>query len=83
MCEEPWRPAPSFASSLSSASRDQQKGCSTPEHQLHSDQDLGGQTSQMAQQVGTRQPVQGTQVQSLVQEGPTCGGATKPRYHNF
>ena len=29
-----------------------------------------------------RLPVQGTQVQSLVREGPTHGGATKPVSHN-
>ena len=27
-------------------------------------------------------PMPGTQVQSLVQEDPTCHGATKPMYHN-
>ena len=27
-------------------------------------------------------PVQGTQVQSLVREDPTCHGATKPVRHN-
>ena len=28
-------------------------------------------------------PMQGTRVQSLVQEASTCRGATKPMYHNF
>ena len=28
-------------------------------------------------------PIQGTQVQSLVQEDPTCHGATKPVRHNY
>ena len=28
-------------------------------------------------------PVQRTQVQSLVQEDPTCCGATKPMRHNY
>ena len=28
-------------------------------------------------------PMHGTQVQSLVQEDPTCCGATKPVLHNF
>ena len=83
MCGEPWRPALSSASSLSSASQDQQWGRSAPRHQLHPDQDLGGRTSLMAQQVGTRLPMQGTQVQALVQEDPTCGGAAKPGYHSF
>ena len=27
--------------------------------------------------------MQGTQVQSLVQEDPTCCGATKPMHHNY
>ena len=27
--------------------------------------------------------VQGTQVQALVQEDPTCHGATKPMHHNY
>ena len=28
-------------------------------------------------------PMQGTQVQALVQEDPTCLGATKPVRHNY
>ena len=28
-------------------------------------------------------PMQGTQVRSLVQEDPTCHGATKPVRHNY
>ena len=28
-------------------------------------------------------PMQGTQVQALVQEDPTCLGATKPVHHNY
>ena len=28
-------------------------------------------------------PMQGTQVQALVQEDPTCSGATKPVHHNY
>ena len=28
-------------------------------------------------------PMQGTQVRSLVQEDPTCRGATKPVHHNY
>ena len=28
-------------------------------------------------------PVQGTRVQSLVQEDPSCCGATKPMRHNY
>ena len=30
-----------------------------------------------------RLPMQGTQVRSLVQEDPTCHGATKPTCHNY
>ena len=28
-------------------------------------------------------PMQGTQVRALVQEDPTCRGATKPVHHNY
>ena len=28
-------------------------------------------------------PMQGTQVRSLVQEDPTCQGATRPMLHNY
>ena len=28
-------------------------------------------------------PMQGTRVRALVQEDPTCCGATKPVYHNY
>ena len=28
-------------------------------------------------------PMQGTRVRSLVQEDPTCRGATKPVHHNY
>ena len=37
----------------------------------------------MAQWLRTRLPMQGTQVQALVQEDPTCHGATKPVHHNY
>ena len=30
-----------------------------------------------------RLPMQGTRVQSLVQEDPTCRGSTKPMCHNY
>ena len=30
-----------------------------------------------------RLPMQGTQVRALVQEDPTCRGATKPMCHNY
>ena len=36
----------------------------------------------VAQWIGTRLPMQGTQVLSLVREGPTCCRAAKP-LHNF
>ena len=40
-------------------------------------------TSLVAQWLRIRLPVQGTRVRSLVREGPTCRGATKPVYHNY
>ena len=40
-------------------------------------------TSLVAQWIRIRLPMQGTQVRSLVQEDPTCRGATKPECHNF
>ena len=33
--------------------------------------------------MGIRLPVQGTQVRALVQEDPTCCGATKHVHHNY
>ena len=39
--------------------------------------------SLVAQWLRIRLPVQGTQVQALVQEDPTCHGATKPVCHNY
>ena len=40
-------------------------------------------TSLVAQWLGIRLPVQGTQVPSLVRGDPTCHGATKPMRHNY
>ena len=40
-------------------------------------------TSLVAQWLGVRLPMQGTQVRSLVQEDPTCRRATKPMNHNY
>ena len=40
-------------------------------------------TSLVAQWLRIRLPVQGTRVQSLVWEDPTCPGATKPVRHNY
>ena len=40
-------------------------------------------TSLVAQWLRIRLPVQGTRVQALVQEDPTCRGATKPVCHNY
>ena len=40
-------------------------------------------TSLVAQWLRIRLPMQGTQVRSLVQEDPTCRGATKPVCHNY
>ena len=39
-------------------------------------------TSLVAQWLRIRLPMQGTQVRTLVQEDPTCRGATKPVHHN-
>ena len=38
--------------------------------------------SLVAQRLRIRLAMQGTQVRSLVQEDPTCRGATKPVRHN-
>ena len=40
-------------------------------------------TSVVAQWLRIHLPIQGTQVQALVQEDPTYCGATKPVYHNY
>ena len=42
-----------------------------------------GGTSLVAQWLRIHLPVQGTRVRALVQEDPTCCGATKPRRHNY
>ena len=39
--------------------------------------------SEVAQRKRVRLPMQETQVQSLIQEDPTCLGATKPVRHNY
>ena len=40
-------------------------------------------TSLVAQWLRIHLPMQGTQVQALVREDPTCCGATKPMCHNY
>ena len=40
-------------------------------------------TSLVAQWLRIRLPMQGTRVQALVREDPTCRGATKPMRHNY
>ena len=40
-------------------------------------------TSLVAQWLRIRLPMQGTRVQALLQEDPTCRGATKPVRHNY
>ena len=40
-------------------------------------------TSLVAQWLRIRLPMQGTQVRALVEEDPTCRGATKPASHNY
>ena len=39
--------------------------------------------SLVAQWLRIRLPMQGTRVRALVQEGPTCRGATKPVRHSY
>ena len=39
--------------------------------------------SLVAQWLRIRLPMQGTQAQALVQEDPTCRGATKPVRHDY
>ena len=39
--------------------------------------------SLVAQWLGVCLPMQGTWVRALVQEDPTCHGATKPVHHNY
>ena len=41
------------------------------------------EASLLAQWLRIPLPMQGTQVQALVQEDPTCRGATKPMCHNY
>ena len=40
-------------------------------------------TSLVVQWLRIYLPMQGTRVQALVQEDPTCHGATKPVHHNY
>ena len=44
---------------------------------------LGHGTSLVAQWLRIRLPMQGTRVRALVQEDPTCRGASKPVHHNY
>ena len=39
--------------------------------------------SLVVQWLRIRLPMQGTRIQALVQEDPTCHGATKPMHHNY
>ena len=50
--------------------------------QSYSNQDCMG-TSLVVQWLRIHLPMQGTWVQSLVREDPTCHGATKPVRHNY
>ena len=47
------------------------------------DSNNGVGTSLVAQWLRIHLPMQGTQVQALAQEDPTCRGATKPVHHNY
>ena len=44
---------------------------------------MHGGASLVAQWLRIRLPMQGTRVQVLVREDPTCHGATKPVRHNY
>ena len=46
-------------------------------------QERQGETSLVAQWLRIRLLMQGTRVQALVWEDPTCHGATKPVHHNY
>ena len=50
---------------------------------LCSSKDVQTGNSLVAQWLRIRLPVQGTRVQALVGEDPTCRGATKPVRHNY
>ena len=52
-------------------------------HYIQSLLNQGYRTSLVAQWLGIRLPMQGTQVWSLVQEDPTCRRATKPVHQNY
>ena len=41
------------------------------------------ETSLVAQWLRIHRPMQGTWVQALVQEDPTCHGSTRPMRHNY
>ena len=45
--------------------------------------DNGSRAPLVAQWLTIHLPVQGTRVRALVQEDPTCRGATKPVCHNY
>ena len=44
---------------------------------------LASRVSLVAQWLRISQPIQGTQVQALVREDPTCHGAAKPVHYNY
>ena len=50
--------------------------------QMQKKKNTGG-TSLVAQWLRIHLPMQGTRVRALVQEDPTCLGATKPVHHNY
>ena len=55
----------------------------TPRHILIKMARVKGWASLVAQWLRIHLPMQGTQVQALVQEDPTCRRATKPVHHNY
>ena len=56
-------------------------------HQCHETETTLKETKKgtylVAQCLRIHLPMQGTQLRALVQEDPTCSGATKPMSHNY
>ena len=58
-------------------------GCEHQEDSVKMPNKCELRASLVAQWLRIRLPMQETQVQALVQEDPTCHGATKPMRHNY
>ena len=79
---DPRWPQKGFQSSKKDAMKDSGSHI-PPWHQLYLQLKKKIRSPQVAQWIRIRQPVQGTQVQSLDQEDPTCHRATKPMNHSY